>query len=85
MVALFCMNPVERLKIIPATNFDLSHETNQTNKLKIFMITYVSRSSRENLSLTDLIQLIGSTRPKFGAQPNRERKISYGPAATAIP
>ena len=49
------------------------------------MITYMSRSSRENLSLTDLIQLIGSTRPKFGAQPNRERKISYGPAATAIP
>ena len=49
------------------------------------MITYMSRRSNENLSLTDLIQLIGSTRPKFGAQPNRERKITYGSAATAIP
>ena len=49
------------------------------------MITYMSRRSNENLSLTDLIQLIGSTRSKFGAQPNRERKITYGSAATAIP
>ena len=57
-----------------------SHATNWTNELNIWMTKYIYPRSGENLLklLFGLIQLIGSTRPKFDVWPNRRSALNFG-------
>ena len=67
---------LERLKTCLWDKRRSSHATNQTEKLKIFMMKYILASFRRKFIygwlklLFGLIQLIGSTRPMFDAWPS---------------